>query len=69
MEPEEASCRLHTQEVAGSSPVAPTIRISNLPPATPEKAECPVSETGLGRPPLPAPGSRNTSSIDVALLS
>jgi len=25
MEPEEASCGLHTQEVTGSSPVAPTI--------------------------------------------
>ena len=24
MEPEEASCGLHTQEVAGSSPAAPT---------------------------------------------
>jgi hypothetical protein len=26
MEPKEASCGLHTQEVAGSSPVAPTIK-------------------------------------------
>jgi len=25
MEPREASCGLHTQEVAGSSPAAPTI--------------------------------------------
>ena len=33
MEPKEASCLLPTQEVAGSSPAAPTIphlRISNL---------------------------------------
>jgi len=30
LEPKEGHCRLHTQEVTGSSPVAPTIRISNL---------------------------------------
>ena len=29
-EPKEASWGLHTQEVTGSSPVAPTIRINNL---------------------------------------
>jgi len=32
MEPKEASCGLHTQEVAGSSPAAPTIQISHLQP-------------------------------------
>ena len=32
MEPKEASCGLHTQEVAGSSPAAPTIKICHLQP-------------------------------------
>ena len=34
MEPKEASCGLHTQEVHGSSPCAPTIEINSLPPAS-----------------------------------
>jgi hypothetical protein len=32
MEPKEAWIRLHTQEVRGSSPCAPTITFSNLQP-------------------------------------
>jgi hypothetical protein len=31
MEPKETRCALHTQEVAGSSPVAPIIESNNLP--------------------------------------
>jgi hypothetical protein len=30
MEPKQASCGLHTQEVAGSSPAAPTIKINRV---------------------------------------
>ena len=30
MDPKEASCGLHTQEVAGSSPAAPTIQFKGI---------------------------------------
>jgi hypothetical protein len=50
MEPKEASWGLHTQEVTGSSPVAPTIYFNNLEKCNSDaRGGCP-HEAGLGGP-------------------
>ena len=56
METSELMILLHTQEVTGSSPVAPTIRINRLRPHVPEKASTTSTKVGgqLGGADFPA---------------